>query len=109
MKLVVTIIHERDRHKVTDALLHAGHKFTKISSTGGFLRDGNVTLLIGVEDEMLEEVMGIIRDSCKSREQYVSMPPADILPAGSFIPSPVKVEVGGAVMFVVDVEQFERV
>lgn len=109
MKLVVTIIHERDRHRVGDALLQAGHKFTRISSTGGFLRDGNATLLIGVEDEKLEEVMDLIRDSCKTREQMVSMPPPDVLPAGSFIPSPVKVLVGGAVIFVVDVEQFERV
>jgi uncharacterized protein YaaQ len=109
LKLVVTIIHDRDRHKVSEALLQAGHKFTKISSTGGFLRDGNVTLLIGVEDEMLEDVMNVIRDSCKSREQMVSMPPPDVMPAGTFIPSPVKVEVGGAVIFVVDVERFERV
>ncbi|MDO8682944.1 MAG: cyclic-di-AMP receptor [Armatimonadota bacterium] len=109
MKLVITIVHERDRNKVSEALLQAGHKFTKIATTGGFLRDGNVTLLVGVEDDSLEEVLNIIRDSCKSREQFVSLPPPDVMPAGTFIPNPVKVCVGGAVTFVMDVERFERV
>jgi len=109
LKLVITIIHERDKTKVSDALLHAGHKFTKISSTGGFLRDGNVTLLIGAEDDEVESVISIVRESCKTREQMVSMPPPDVMPAGSYIPSPIKVTVGGAVIFVVDVERFERV
>lgn len=109
MKLLITIIHERDRTRVGDALLTAGYKFTRISTTGGFLRDGNATLLIGVEDEDVETVMGLIRDSCKTREQYVSLPPPDVMPAGTFIPNPVKVSVGGAVVFVIDVERFERV
>ena len=109
MKLVVTIIHERDRNKVSEALLQAGHKFTRVASTGGFLRDGNVTLLIGVEDAELEQTLAIVRENCKSREQYVSLPPPDVMPAGAFIPNPVKVAVGGAVTFVLDVERFERV
>ncbi|MDO8586647.1 MAG: cyclic-di-AMP receptor [Armatimonadota bacterium] len=109
MKLVVTIIHERDRSKVGEALLQAGHKFTKIATTGGFLRDGNATLLVGVEDDLLDEVLSIIQESCKSREQFVSLPPPDVMPAGTFIPNPVKVCVGGAVTFVVNVERFERV
>ena len=109
MKLVITIIHERDKGRVGDALVQAGHKFTKISTTGGFLRDGNVTLLIGVEDDAVENVVSIVRESCKTREQMISMPPPDVMPAGSYIPSPIKVAVGGAVTFVVDVEKFERV
>jgi uncharacterized protein YaaQ len=109
MKLVVTIVHERDRNKVSEALLQAGHKFTKIATTGGFLRDGNVTLLIGVEDDLLDEVLNIIQESCRSREQFVSLPPPDVMPAGTFIPNPVKVEVGGAVTFVMNIERFERV
>jgi len=108
MKLLITIIHERDHSKVSDALLAAGYKFTKISTTGGFLRDGNATLLIGVEDEDIDTVIGLVRDSCKTREQYVSLPPPDVMPAGTFIPNPVKVSVGGAVIFVVDVDRFER-
>lgn len=108
MKLLMTIVHERDSSKVSDSLLTAGYKFTKISTTGGFLRNGNATLMVGVEDEEVDTVVGLIRDSCKTREQYVSLPPPDVLPAGTFIPSPIKVSVGGAVVFVVDVERFER-
>ncbi len=54
MKLVIAIVHERDKHKVSDALLQAGHKFTIVASTGGFLRDGNVTFLVGTEDENVD-------------------------------------------------------
>jgi uncharacterized protein YaaQ len=109
MKLVITIVHERDRNKVSESLLQAGHKFTKIATTGGFLRDGNATMLIGVEDDLLDEVLNIIQESCRSREQFVSLPPPDVMPAGTFIPNPVKVEVGGAVTFVMNIERFERV
>ena len=108
MKLLMTIIHERDHSRVSETLLTAGYKFTKISTTGGFLRDGNATLMIGVDDDEVETVIGLIRDSCKTREQYVSLPPPDVMPAGTFIPNPIKVSVGGAVVFVVDVARFER-
>ena len=109
MKLVIAIVHERDKHKVSDALLEAGHKFTIIASTGGFLRDGNVTFLIGTEDESVDGVIEIVRNCCHSREQYIAQPMPDaIAPAGAVI-SPVKVCVGGAIIFVVDVEKYERV
>jgi len=108
MKLLITIVHERDFQKVSDALLGAGYKFTKVSSTGGLLRDGNATLLIGVEDSEVDQVVSIIRDSSKTREQYMTMPPPDVMPSGTFIPNPVKVTVGGAVIFVVNIERFER-
>jgi len=108
LKLLISIVHERDYTKVSESLLGAGYKFTKISTTGGFLRDGNATLLIGVDDEEVDGVIGLVRESCKTREQYVSLPPPDVMPAGSFIPNPIKVTVGGAVVFVVDVERFER-
>lgn len=108
MKLLITIIHERDFARVSESLLTAGYKFTKISSTGGLLRDGNATLMIGVDDEDVDTVIGLVGEKSKTREQYVSLPPADVMPAGTFVPNPVKVAVGGAVIFVVDVERFER-
>lgn len=108
MKLIITIIHERDRSKVSEALLHGGHKFTKVASTGGFLRDGNCTLLIGAEDDQVEEIMAIVRENCHAREQYMSLPPPDVMPTGAFIPSPIKVTVGGAVTFVLPVERSEK-
>lgn len=108
LKLLIAIIHQRDYQKISDEILTAGYKFTKVSTSGGLLRDGNATLFIGVEEDEVDAVMSIVRDSCKTREQYVNMPPPEVMPQGTFIPNPVKVSVGGAVVFVIDVERFER-
>ncbi len=108
MKLVIAVAHDRDRSKITEGLLRNGFKFTKIGSTGGFLREGNVTLLIGAEDKDVDKVLGIIGESCKTRKQFVNVLPPDAGPVGTIIPSPVEVLVGGAITFVVDVERFER-
>ncbi|MGC8834715.1 MAG: cyclic-di-AMP receptor [Armatimonadota bacterium] len=108
MKLIIAVIHDRDKHRAMDALRHSGFKFTQVASTGGFLREGNVTLLIGTEDEEVEQVLNLIRENCKTREQFVNLLPPDTSQVGAFIPSPVKVLVGGAIAFVLDVERFER-
>lgn len=108
MKLIITVVHDRDKNRITEALLRNGFKFTKIGSTGGFLREGNVTLLIGVEEREVEPCLSVIGESCRTREQFVNVLPPDAAPVGTFMPSPVKVLVGGAVVFVVDVERFER-
>lgn len=109
MKLVIGIVHERDKHKVSDALLQAGHKFTIVASTGGFLRDGNVTFLIGTEGENVDGVIEIVRKWCSSREQFITQPMPDAMAPAGAVMSPVKVCVGGAIIFVVDVEKYERV
>jgi len=108
MKLVIAVVQDKDRRKVTDALLEQGFKFTNIASTGGFLREGNVTFLIGVEEERVPAVMEVLSNSCKAREQFVNVFPPTIEPIGTCIPSPVRVMVGGATVFVLSVEQFER-
>jgi uncharacterized protein YaaQ len=108
MKLIVAVIHDRDQKRTSDALLKAGYRFTKIASTGGFLREGNITILIGAEAEDVDAVLTLINDSCKTREQYVNVLPPEATPVGTFMANPVKVQVGGAVAFVVDVERFER-
>ena len=108
MKLVVTIVHDRDKHRIADALLRSDFKFTKLSSTGGFLREGNVTFLIGIDESRLDDLLSLIKESCKSRDQYASVVPPDASNAGMFMPSSIKVVVGGAVVFVLEVEQFER-
>ncbi len=109
MKLIVAIVHARDKQKVCDSLLTAGHKFTEIATTGGFMRDGNVTLLIGAKKEQVDDVIDVIRNCCPAREQYVAQPPIDIMGAAGGMMSPIKVSVGGAIIFVVNVEKFERV
>ncbi|HSI73504.1 MAG TPA: cyclic-di-AMP receptor [Fimbriimonas sp.] len=108
MKLAVCIIHNRDKGRVTDELVKSGFKFTVIGSTGGFLREGNTTILIGVEEGEISTLKKVIEQNCQSREQLVNVMPYEAAPPGAFIPSPVKVPVGGAVMFLLDVEQFHR-
>jgi uncharacterized protein YaaQ len=108
LKLAVCIVHNRDRGRITDELVKAGFKFTVIGSTGGFLREGNTTILIGTEEPELPTLQRLIGENCQSREQLVNVMPFEAAPPGAFIPSPVKVPVGGAVMFVMNVEQFHR-
>ncbi len=108
MKLAVCIVHNRDKSRVTDELVKAGFKFTVIGSTGGFLREGNTTILIGVEEPEIVALRKVIEQNCQSRDQLVNVMPYEAAPPGAFIPSPVKVPVGGAVMFLLNVEQFHR-
>ena len=109
MKLILTVVHEKDQRHVQDSLLESGFQFTNVASTGGFLREGNVTLMIGVDEEQVEQVIDVVRESCQTREQYVNVMPPTMEPVGTVIPSPVKVMVGGAIIFVLDVERFEKV
>jgi len=106
MKLVIAVVQDKDSSKLSNALVKNGHRATKLASTGGFLKSGNTTFLIGVEQAKVDDVLALIRESCQSREQTV---PA-MNPVGgtveSFVPFPVTVQVGGATVFVVDVEQF---
>src|SRR5688572_3428998 len=100
MKLVVAVIHDRDQKRTSDALRDAGFRFTKIGSTGGFLREGNVTMLIGAEPEELDRIMAILAENSRTREQYVNVLPPEATPVGTFLTNPIKVQVGGAIAFV---------
>ncbi|MEQ1821518.1 MAG: cyclic-di-AMP receptor [Fimbriimonadaceae bacterium] len=106
MKLVICIIHNRDKNRVTDKLIEAGFKFTIIGSTGGFLREGNTTLMIGTEPSELDPLMELFKEFCCAREQIINVGSMEA-PAG-LMGAPVKVPVGGAVVFVLDVGRFER-
>jgi uncharacterized protein YaaQ len=108
MKLVVAIVHSDDAETLTRALEQKEYRCTMISTTGGFLREGNATILVGTEGPQLEEVLSIIKENCHARTQLVSpLPP--VAEAGEFyIPRPVEVQVGGATVFVVDVERSEK-
>lgn len=108
MKMLITVVHRRDNHAVTRALLAAGYSFTVMASTGGFLREGNVTLLLGVSPAQLDEVLRIIEENSRTREQFVNVMPPEAGTIGAFVPTPVRISVGGAIVFVLDVEQFHR-
>lgn len=108
MKLVFAIVHDDDSTKVMDELNKGGFSVTKLCSTGGFLKSGNTTLLVGVDEEKIEKVLDVIRKKSKSRKQIInsSITPNGV--GGMFIPYPVEVVVGGATIFVLDVERFEK-
>lgn len=109
MKLVFAIVHDEDGPKVMEELNKNGFSVTKLCSSGGFLKAGNTTLLVGIEEENLDTVIDVIKKKSKSRKQVInsSMTPNGM--GGMFIPYPVEVVVGGATIFVLDVNQFEKV
>jgi uncharacterized protein YaaQ len=109
MKLVFAVIQGKDAEGLTDALRAAGYQSTQINSAGGFLRENNVTLLIGVEDAEVPDVMRIIKQNCYSRTQYVNPLLPIIEPGEFYVPNPVEVQVGGATVFVLNVRHFERI
>ena len=63
MKMIIAIVRDSDNEPITQALITAGYRVTRIASTGGFLRRGSSTLMIGVEDEKLEGALRVIREN----------------------------------------------
>ena len=109
MKLVVAIVHNEDAGALVDALLDTEHRATRLHSSGGFLKQSNATIILGVEEESVEAVLGIVRDTCKARTQVVNPMPPIMEPGEFFMPYPLEVEVGGATVFVLPIERFERI
>lgn len=108
MKLLISVVNSDDAHPLIDGLMRDGYKATMISTTGGFLREGNATLLIGVADENVRDVLRIIKESCHSRTQYVNPLPPMAESGELYMPTPIEVQVGGAVVFILNVERFEK-
>ncbi|MFT8872675.1 MAG: cyclic-di-AMP receptor [Sporolactobacillus sp.] len=108
MKLVLAVVQDKDSNNLQDALVDANFQATKLASTGGFLRSGNTTFLIGVSDHQIDYLLGIIRDQCKNRKQVMSpMTSLDGSTEG-YMFHPIEIEVGGAAVFVLDVNRFEH-
>lgn len=110
MKLIIAIVQDEDASRLVNQLMKNGYGVTKLATTGGFLRAGNTTLLIGVDDEKLHSVMEIIEQVCKSRKQITAAPSSmgsmgGMPGAASY---PVEVTVGGATVFVMSVDQFVK-
>lgn len=108
MKLIMSIVNTDDARDLVEALLREGYRATTISTTGGFLREGNSTVLSGVEDDQVAAVLDIIRENCHTRIQYVNPLPPAIEPGELYMPTPMEVEVGGATVFIFNVDRFER-
>jgi uncharacterized protein YaaQ len=108
MKLIVAIVHNEDAGALVDALLDREYRATRLHSSGGFLKQSNATIIVGVEDVQVEPVLEIVRENCTSRTQIVNPMPPIMEPGEFFMPYPLEVEVGGATVFVLPVERFER-
>jgi uncharacterized protein YaaQ len=109
MKMVVAVVQAEDASGLLTQLSNRGFRATRIKTAGGFLREANAAIFVGVEDEEVEMVVHTIRENCTTRQQQITAIPAVMEPGEFFLPYPVEVEVGGATIFVLDVERFERV
>lgn len=94
MKLIIAIVQDDFSTKVIKSLMEKKHRTTKLSSTGGFLKSGNTTLLIGVENEKVDDVIKVIEKECKTQE--IKKDKDGII-------------VGGANIFVMDIDKFKKI
>jgi uncharacterized protein YaaQ len=105
---VIAIVQGEDAGQTVQALSQAGISVTRLASVGGFLQQGNATLLSAVDEERVEQVTEIIRDNCRERLRYLTPMPPMIEPGELVMPYPVEVQVGGATIFVVNIDSFEK-
>jgi uncharacterized protein YaaQ len=108
LKLVVIIASDSDAERLMKKLVEQGYPATKISSTGGFLRKGNATILSGVEANEVDQIVAMVRLECYARTEYVPVQTLPFFGEGAVLQEPNAVRVGGAIVFVLDVERFEK-
>lgn len=108
MKLVIAIVNKDDSSSVASTLNKAGHYVTKLASTGGFLSKGNVTLLVGTSEDKVDEVIELIKSEAKQRVEKMPTMNSLALPEVTMA-TMIDVVVGGATIFVVDVDQFKKI
>ncbi|MGI6017486.1 MAG: cyclic-di-AMP receptor [Marvinbryantia sp.] len=115
MKLIYAIVSHDDSDQVIAELNKNGYQATKISSTGGFLRKGNATLMICTDDEKMDHVVKLIQEVCGERKTievhtpYVNYSGTGHNPSMFCNTLKQKVEVGGAVVFAVDVCYYNKI
>lgn len=110
MKLIIAIVQDEDSSKLLTKLMQIGLSATKLATTGGFLKAGNTTLLLGVEEERIQDALKIIESVCKSRKQMTTAPTAMTgITHGEYTTYPVEVTVGGATVFILSIDQCLKV
>jgi uncharacterized protein YaaQ len=109
MRLIFAVVQGRDADRLLATLTQNGYRATQINSAGGFLRESNVTVLIGVNDDQVPDILRILRQNCYTRTQYMN-PLMPVMEPGEFyMPNPIEVQVGGAAVFILRVVRFERI
>lgn len=109
MKLIFAVVNGDDSAAVSKALSKNGFPATKLASAGSFLSAGNTTFLICVEDEKVDDVISVVQQKCHHRKQFVPSTATYGSNSANLPPAmPVEVSVGGATVFVTDIERFEK-
>lgn len=111
MKMIYAIVQNEDGDIVTDELTKQNFFVTRLATTGGFLRKGNTTLLVGTDEDKVDAVIDIVRRYCAKRKQIsynMSYTPTSAPLAGSMM-MPVMVDAGGATIFVLDVSEMKKI
>jgi len=106
MKLLLAIISNDDTKACVNTLNKGHFSVTKLATTGGFLSAGNTTLIIGVKDEEVDKCIELIGSECKRRKE--SVPTSMFMDVNNLASFPMEVEIGGATIFILDVDQFVR-
>ena len=109
MKLLIIIVNRRDARRLHEALIEQGIRFTEISTTGGFLGQGNVTLLLGVVAAEVPSVLSLVRECCRAREEVIDAARPETRLHAAGVPEAMTVTVGGAHVFVLDIERVVEV
>ena len=109
MKLVIAILSSADLEHLLRKLATRGYRATVVDQRGGFLRQGNVTLLIGVQEALVSDVLRLIREMCHTRLSFVNPAVPMVEPAEFFVSQPVETVEGGAACFVLNIERYERI
>lgn len=104
MKLIIAIVQDEDSGILIDELMQEDFRVTKLASTGGFLKSGNTTLLLGLDDERVEQCLEIINKYSKKRQVTSTLMNLSMQGDG-YMPYPLEVTVGGANIFILDVKE----
>ena len=106
MKLLIAIVNSNDANQLSSALTDAGMSITKLATTGGFLKQGNTTFFMGIDDDRVDEALEIIKKYSGVRTEVQPIHHVSAYP--SIASTSIATKVGGAVVFVTDVERFEK-
>ena len=110
MKLIIAIVQDEDSTDVIEALTEENYRVTKLATTGGFLKSGNTTLMVGIEKEKVQSAIDVIKEICKKRKETLVTPTNLGGSEGGYMQQyPVQICVGGATIFVIDVDQFVKI
>lgn len=108
MKMIIAIVQDKDANKLGGKFVKANVRATRLATSGGFLRSGNTTFMIGIEDDRVQEVLDLIEDTSHTRKQFMTPAVSLDVAMESTAATPMEVQVGGATVFVQDIEQFHR-